>query len=174
MTEDEIKKLLTTHPEKAIEVLFQQYYAWLCKVVFRVIPDQGVAEDLVQDLFLGLWKRKDNLSINISLKAYLRRSAVNKSLNYIRDKKLQYEDESHYGNVATNLHSVEAKLAEEEMQRRIDLAIDSLPEKCRIVFVLSRYEDMSYKEIADHLEISIKTVENQISKALKTLRLQLL
>ena len=174
MSEDAIKKLLSDDPGKGIELLFQTYYVWLCKVVFRIIPDRGVAEDLVQDLFLSLWKRKDSLEIKISLKAYLRRSAVNKSLNYIRDKKLQYEDDSHYVNVASSLHSVEAKMAEAEMQKKIDLAIDALPERCRIIFVLSRFEEKTYQEIADDLEISIKTVENQISKALKILRGRLL
>lgn len=174
MSEEAIKKLLLDNPKKGIELLFQEYYTWLCKVVYRIIPDRGVAEDLVQDLFFGLWKRKQRLEIKISLKAYLRRSAVNKSLNYIRDRKMQYEDESHYGNVASNLRGVEDQLAADEMQQKIDEAIDGLPERCRIIFVLSRFEDMSYQEIANDLDISIKTVENQISKALKVLRARLL
>ena len=174
MSEDAIKKLLLDDPKKGIEILFKNYYTWLCRVVYRIIPDRGVAEDLVQDLFLGLWKRKERLEIKISLKAYLRRSAVNKSLNYIRDRKMQYEDESHYGNVASNLQGIEAQLAADEMQQKIDAAIDGLPEKCRIVFVLSRFEDMTYQEIANDLGISIKTVENQISKALRVLRERLL
>ncbi len=174
MSEDVIKELLKTNPEKGVEALFQEYYAWLCRVVYRIIPDGAVAEDLVQDLFLGLWKRRDNLEIRISLKAYLRRSAVNKSLNYIRDRRLQFEDDSHYENVASKLQGVEAQMAAAEMQQKIDRSIDGLPERCRIVFVLSRFEEMSYQEIADHLDISIKTVENQVSRALKQLRKDLL
>ncbi len=169
-TDQELLELLGKDADKAIEVLFRQYYAFVCKAVYQVVTDAQVAEDLGQEVFFELWRRKDELTINTSLKAYLRRAAVNKTLNYLRDKKIKWDDEQELPRIEDAAPSTPQNLEAEELQQFIDEAIDQLPEKCRMVFMLSRQDELSYQEIADHLNISIKTVENQISKALKHMR----
>lgn len=169
-TDLDIQSLFRQEPEKAIEALFQLYYVYLCQAAIRIISDARLAEDLTQEVFFELWRKKEGIAFTISIKAYLRRAVVNKALNHIRDRKKITDDEDKLLNVESVAPSVNQLLDAEELQQLIDRSIDTLPEKCRVVFVLSRFEEMSYQEIADHLGISIKTVENQIVKALKHLR----
>ena len=170
LTDQELKALMQRDGDQAIDQLFRMYYAYLCQAVYKILGDPSLVEDLVQDVFFEVWRKRDKLQINISIKAYLRRAAVNKALNFIRDQKIKFEDEERAPEQESKINNAVQKLEADELQGQIDKAIDRLPSRCRVVFVLSRYEEMSYQEIADHLEISIKTVENQISKALRILR----
>ena len=163
-------ELLGSEPGQAVELMFKKYYAFLCLAIRRIIPDEHVAEDLAQDVFADVWRKRASLQITTSLPAYLRRAAVNKSLNYIRDQKIKWDDEDQLPLLASPQVDANRKLEGEELQAMIDRLIDDLPERCRLVFSLSRFEEMSYREIAEHLDISVKTVENQMSKALKHLR----
>ncbi|MEM6966056.1 MAG: RNA polymerase sigma-70 factor [Bacteroidota bacterium] len=156
--------------DRAMDVLFRRYYSYICRAVFRVLKDSNLAEDIAQEVFLGLWKKRDNLNITTSVQAYLKRAAINKSLNYIRDQKIKFDDEEKMPPLPNNQSTTQQQLEAEDLQQQINQAISELPEKCRLVFTLSRFEEMSYQEIADQLNISKKTVENQISKALKYLR----
>lgn len=162
--------LLKKDPDKGIELIFRQYYGYVCQAVYRILADQSLVEDLSQEVFLELWRKRKKLVIKTSLRAYLRRSAVNRSLNFIRDQKINFDEDSDdlvlTSQFPGSLENLEAK----ELEALIDKAIDQLPERCRLVFVLSRFHEMSYQQIADELKISVKTVENQISKALKYLR----
>ncbi len=169
-TDEELLKLLETDRDKAIELLFRQYYSLVTYAVYRVLPDRSVAEDLAQEVFFDLWRKREKLNITTSLKAYLRRAAVNRTLNHIRDKKMNFEDEEKIPELRSKAATIFQKLEAEELQKKINEAVDSLPERCRAVFSLSRFEEMSYKEIAAKLDISVKTVENQISKALSIMR----
>ncbi len=169
-TDEELIKLLRKDGDRAMELLFHRFYAYLCRSAYRVLGEEAVAEDLVQEVFYELWKRRKELHITTSLKAYLRRATVNKTLNYIRDqRKVYFEQEDKISLPALRPSAVQ-RLEAAELQQLIDQSIDSLPERCRIIFILSRFEDMTYKEIASELGISEKTVENQISKALRLLR----
>jgi len=145
LDDSEILDLLNKNDERAISLLFDRFFDYLCAVVYRVIHDYEAARDVVQDIFLDLWKKRESLNIQIALRPYLRRAAVNRGLNYIKMKRIIPNDNE-------------------------EAAAESLPPKCKLVFGMSRFESMSYQEIADALDISIKTVENQISKALKILR----
>lgn len=165
--------LLHQEPDNAIEVLFRQYYSYLCQAVYKIIPDPKLTEDIAQEVFLELWKRKDRLAISGSFKAYLRRAARNKALNYLRSQRIAFEDREDLPAIEAEIPGVVQQMEAAELHEIIDRAIDHLPERCRVVFALSRFEDMTYQEIADQLEISVKTVENQISKALKLLRIAL-
>lgn len=165
-------ELLTRNEEQAFEWLFRTYFKDLCFVVYRVLPDQHVAQDLTQDVFFDLWRKRGQLQITASLGAYLRRAAINRTLNYIRDNRLAPSEEP-AADLELNVSDVTQELAGIDLQEQIDRAIDQLPEKCRMVFVLSRYDELSYKEIADQLGIAEKTVENQVVKALKRLRIAL-
>lgn len=161
---------LHANEDEAIENIFKKYYSFVCSAVYKIIPDPVLTEDLAQDVFYEVWRKRERIEISTSLKAYLKRAAINKALNYIRSKKMNFEgdDTEFVKNIA--VRSDENNLEAKELQEIINDTIDLLPEKCRIVFMMSRHEEMSYKEIAAELEISIKTVENQISKALKILR----
>ncbi len=155
----------------AYDTLFRKYYSYLCMVVLRMTHSKEQAEDIVQEVFLDLWRKKEQIEINSAVKAYLHRSVVNKTLNKIRDKKLDFDrDEEKLQSVPTMQHTPLQKMQGEELQNVIKTAFESLPEKCRIVFSMVKYEAMSYKETAEKLEISVKTVENQMSKALRIMR----
>jgi len=172
-TDQELINSLQNGNEQAMNALFRRHYSFICRAVYRVLKDNVVAEDIAQEVFFGLWKKRETLKITTSVPAYLKRAAVNKSLNYIRDQKIKFDDEDQLPLLSNNQSTTQQQLEANDLQKQIDDAIDSLPEKCRLVFTLSRFEEMSYKEIASELDISIKTVENQISKALKYLRLAL-
>jgi len=166
----ELLKMIQQDDEKAMSQLFRLYYTQVCKAISRVISDEHVVEDLAQDVFYDLWRRRKTLEINTSLRAYLKRAGVNKTLNYIRDKKIKWDDEGKLPFMASKEPDATQVMEGQDLQKQIHSAIQSLPERCRLVFSLSRFEEMSYQQIADELEISIKTVENQMSKALKILR----
>lgn len=171
MTDQEILKLLERDRDRGVEQLFRQYYKLVYRTVLRILANRTAAEDVAQEVFLELWRKRERITVSSSLPAYLRRAARNRALNYIRDQKLKFDDRDEgIIELPSGATTVNQKLAAEELQQRIDTAIEALPERCRIVFALSRFEDMSYREIAEELDISIKTVENQISKALRLLR----
>ncbi len=172
-TDEELIALLASEEESTIDLIFRKHYTFLCRSVYRIISDTQITEDLVQDVFYELWKKRAQIKITTSLRAYLKRAALNKALNYIRDQKIDFRNAPEKEGLMSKEASVVQELAAANLQQQIDQAIDSLPERCRLVFVLSRFEEMSYQQIADHLNISIKTVENQISKALKSLRVAL-
>lgn len=160
----------------SVEQLFKLHYAFVCNVIHTYVRDRTKTEDIAQEIFAELWVKRDQLHIHTSVPAYLRKMAVTRSLNYIRDtKKHAWEeleattefDHSFAGHQTDAIQHMEAA----ELKMALDAAIEGLPEKCRMVFQLNRQEEMSYTEVANHLGISVKTVENQIGKALKLLRL---
>lgn len=173
-SEEAVLAALNKGEEWALDSLFRAHYAYLCQAVFRVIGDRGLAEDLVQEVFYELWRKRASLRITQSVRAYLKRAAVNRTLNYIRDQRLLVDDESAMPfDLASTQPGAIQQLEAEELQLKIEAAIEALPDRCRMVFGLSRFEEMSNKEIASHLEISVKTVENQMTKALRLLRAKL-
>ena len=157
------------------EQLFREQYPFVCQIIYRYVRDKSKVEDIAQDIFAELWVKKDVIQIHTSVTAYLRRMAVSRALNHIRDtKKYNWDEldiEAEPGNdPAYQGSSAIQRLEEADLKNKIDQAIERLPEKCRMVFLLSRDEELSYAEISRQLNISVKTVENQIGKALKLLR----
>ena len=138
-----------------------------------VILDED-AENIVQDVFVMLWEKKDVLNIQVSLLSYMFILVKNRCLDFLRH---QVVDEEYKQELETKISALEvincAFSSEEELEQIITNAIDALPEHCREIFLKSRVEGMKYKEIADVLNISVNTVENQISIALKKLRIEL-
>lgn len=153
-----------------MELIFRRYYQAVCMAVYRIVPNAETAEDLAQEVFFELWRRRSELRIDTSLPAYLRRAAVNKALNYIRDQKIKWTDDSELPALPGHQPGIQSEMEAGELQALIDKYIEQLPEKCRLVFVLSRNEALSHAEIAEQLNISTKTVENQITKALRFLK----
>lgn len=171
MSEQEILKLLKADNPETVKQLFYQFYPFLCNTIFRILKDKALAEDLAQDTFFKFWDKRASIDIQTSLKAYLRRMAVNEALYYLRkNKKFQKDSEVEPSDLGGSTNTVEDQLLQQELEDKIAAAIKTLPPRCQEVFRLSRFEDKSYKEIAAKLEISIKTVENQMGKALKILR----
>lgn len=142
----------------------------LCNAANKILNDADTAEDVVQDVFVKFWSKRENMNIIHSVKSYLYRATINTSLNYLESNKkiIRLKDTEHSSESLT-INTGE-ELSHKELKNKIDEAIDQLPPKCKVIFVLSRNEGMKYQQIADHLGISVKTVENQMGKALKMLR----
>jgi len=173
--DSDIVELLHSQDEKAIELLFDRFFDYLCGIVYRVVHDYEAARDVVQDLFFDLWKKRESIRIETALRPYLRRAAVNRGLNYLKKQRIvKSGNEDAALEIPGDEITGQMQLEHEELEKRLFSAIEQLPPRCKIVFSMSRFENLSYQEIADTLGISIKTVENQISKALKVLRSQIL
>ena len=158
--------------EKAFEVLFKKYYAPLCKYVYTYLKDKDESENITQEVFITIWNNKEQIAINTSVSSYLYRSVRNHAINFLK-KSTRYSVESIENMPGFEIANEESEIDEDtffEMEKKISEAIDSLPDRCREVFKLSRVDGLKYKEIAEQLDISIKTVETQMSIALKRMR----
>jgi len=174
MDEPDIIRLIRTGDETAFEKLFRLYYERLCRYADQFLKDSSLAEELVQDLFVTIWENKVNLNLQVGIKPYLYRAVHNRCLNSIKHEQVKKNySNSFKANGSAGVHQNEQPLEAKELTKRIGNAIEKLPEECRKVFRLSRFEEFSYKEIADYLGISVKTVENQMGKALKIMRREL-
>jgi RNA polymerase sigma-70 factor, ECF subfamily len=156
------------------ESIFKQYYNSLCCRVLLIVNDKEIAEDLVQDAFIKFWETNPVLLNTKSAPSYIARIAINNALMFLRRKKYEEKQLEFKPDKQEFVHSADEALKENETELRLAKALAQLTPACRQIFVLSRYEEMSYKEIAEHLGISVKTVENQIGMALKILRSVLL
>lgn len=152
----------------SFDLLFDNYYDKLCNYVTSIIHDNNAAEDLIQDLFANIWVSRKNLTIRISLKLYLFRSAYNASLDYLKHLKIenQYQTQTSIQMTPSFNDSMEFI----ELLESMEGSIEQLPEQCKIIFKLSRFEQLKYREIAQKLSISENTVDTQIRRALKKLR----
>ncbi|HWK56628.1 MAG TPA: RNA polymerase sigma-70 factor [Parapedobacter sp.] len=159
-------------PEVAFEEAFKSNFKALHAYAHTVLQDELMAEEIVQTVFLKLWENRDRMSIHTSLRAYLYKSVYNESLNYLKHKKVQrkYMEEAM---VEHRQRQADEVVGDGELRRQLHAALQRLPEKCRTVFQLSRFEELRYQEIADRLDISVKTVEAHMGKALKLLRMRL-
>lgn len=163
--------MITNLDKASFEALFHQNYRAMCMYAQNFVRDIDVVEDIVHDIFINLWEKRDSIEEEKSIKSYLFRSVHNRCLNYIRDtKKFVDSEEFDKQSEIVSINYNEGSYETAELESQIQEAINSLPEKCREVFIKSRFEELKYSEIAEILNISIKTVENQISKALKILR----
>ena len=157
--------------EEVFESVFKQHFNSLNAYAFTILKDAVSAEEVVQSLFLKLWEKKDVLNIQTSLKSYLYRATYNDCMNILKHLQVRQRHQDHvsYFHDRTS-ENASSRLQENELKNELQKAINLLPEKCRTIFQMSRFEELKYQEIADQLDISIKTVENQMGKALKVLR----
>ncbi len=174
LEEVNIIERLRKEPESTLKWMYDNYYSYVCGVVYRMVNDGTTAEDIAQEVFFQIWKNREKIELSIGFKPYIRRAVVNRTLNHIRSRKMKFEDEESALEVSSEKYGTVEKMEADELRKSIFECIETLPEKCRIVFGLSRFENLSYKEISEKLNISKKTVENQISKALKHLRASIL
>jgi RNA polymerase sigma-70 factor (ECF subfamily) len=154
----------------AFEKLFKNYFRLLVDFCFRFVEDLSVAKNIVQEVFLKIWANRAKLDPEVNIKYYLYRAVKNKSLNHLRHLKVvKRSAEDVYLNKSPG-KTPEENLSEDEIVELLIKAIEELPEKCKIVFFMSKYDKLKYPEIAAALDISIKSVEYQMRRALKFLR----
>lgn len=156
---------------KRFEELFNEQYERLCRSSYRIVLNEQTAEDIVQDVFCTLWKKREYLQLD-SPEGYLLRSVYNASLNFLKKDKASALKTLKEENleIADYHHVPSHKVEFLETQSKLKEVIEGLPIACRAIFVLSRFENKTNKEIATELNLSVKTVENQMTKALKILR----
>jgi len=156
------------------EKIFKEFFNSLTYYARKFTRDHDSAKDIVHSVFINLWEKRNDISLDQSVKSYLYTAVHNRCLNHIRDRAKFIKDD------ASELEFIQKLTVDkitdieiQEIESRINDAINSLPERCREVFKLNRFEEKKYSEIAELLGISVKTVEAQISKALKILREEL-
>lgn len=154
--------------------MYTAHFRGMYSYAYTFLKDEVHAEEIVQSVFLKIWEKKDGLQVQQSLKSYLYRMVHNDCMNLLQHEsvKAKYIQEKRYTMKNEN-ETTGKKMQAVELEEKFRIALRDLPEQCRTIFQLSRFEDMKYREIAHHLGIAEKTVENQMGKALKILRLRL-
>jgi RNA polymerase sigma-70 factor (ECF subfamily) len=168
--------LITEGNKQAFEKVFTGWYGNLHSYALSVLRDEAIAEEVVQSVFCRIWEKREQLRVRVSLKAYLYGSVYHECLSWLRHEKTRKAYQSRVlrnGNQAMSENAAH-KIELGELEKRIRSALEALPDQCRTIFLLSRYGELKYREIADVLGISVKTVESQMSKALKQLREKLI
>lgn len=152
------------------EIIFKSHYVMLCNAANNIVKDMNTAEDVVQDVFLKLWQKKDSLKIS-NYKTYLYKATIHAAFDFLKNNKrnLSFSDKEKI----QAYENADSTIDGRELEIKIADALDRLPSKCKLIFLLSRYEQLKYKEIAEQLNISVKTVENQMGIALGKLRNEL-
>lgn len=170
----EILAGLKNSDKQVFEQLFRSCYVPLCNYAAGIVSDKDEAEDIVQQTMITFWEKRETIEITTSVKLYLYRAVHNQALNKIRhDKVRQVYSKDVQSAGEQESEAASGKILQQEMQAKIAEAINQLPDQCRTVFQLSRFENLKYLEIANHLGISVKTVENHMGKALRLMRISL-
>lgn len=170
-SDSEIISRIKRGDEIAFKILYEKYWEQLFISAYNLIKHREVCEDILQEIFIKIWNNREKIEIKTSLKSYLYTSVLYKVYDQFRKDKGIFKEElfENYNN-RIQITTPESKLIQKELEAQLNTSIEKLPEKSKIVFKLSRMEQMSHKEIAEQLNISTKTVEAHITKSLKILR----
>lgn len=163
-----------TDRERAFDELFRAHYPGLCRFAARILGSQAKAEDVIQELFLYIWERHDRIGDDPPSRAYLYRAAHNAAINGLRHLRVERrwaEREGFSGETAEP--SAAEELDHDELAAAVTRAVERLPDRCRLIYTLSRQEQLTYQEIAKTLGLSVKTVEAQMARAFRLLRTSL-
>ena len=157
--------------KKDFKVLFRKLYGPLCNFAFRYVNDESKAEDIVQEVFVHLWEKRNSIVVSGNIAAYLFTACKNKSLEVIRKKQKEIEHIDNADWIKRNENADMSAVSEELIKLELLYnSIRQLPTKCQKVFVLHKLNGLTYDEIAEHLNLSKKTIENHMVKALRILR----
>lgn len=172
LSPEEVCRQLAAGSQAKLQALIKTYYSDLYKFTWKFVRSQEIAEELTQDIFIYLWENRESLNINSAVKPYLYTMARNRAFNYLKSRvaRMSVVSDEVPETYAANAQTPEEEMNQQELEKLVAEGIEQLPEKCRIVFTLSRHEGMSYQQIADELQISVKTVEAHMGTALKKLR----
>lgn len=169
-SEEELLSSIACNDEKALEALYQKYYYRLCHFAFQYVRSFELTEEIVSDVFLNIWKRRQNLTISGSFKAYLYTATRNQALNYIKKegmKGLSIDEVDKDEQMASLNYNPEEELLFKELKNQMGVLVSVLPPRRKLIFKLSRLEGFTYHEIAEILSISVHTVQNQMVAAIK-------
>jgi RNA polymerase sigma-70 factor (ECF subfamily) len=155
---------------RAFERLFHTYCGPLVNFARRYVMDLPVAENIVQDVFLSIWTRREQLDPTAAIRAYLYTAVRNQALKQLRHEKVEQRGREAMSTPRMVEVTPEQNWSEQELANEIRSAVEQLPQRCRTIFVMSRYDNLTYGEIAQILGVSVKTVETQMGRALKSLR----
>ncbi len=152
-------------------MVFNAHYGALCGYANKYLDETEAAEEIVQEVFVKFWEKCESIAPNSSVKSYLYRSVHNTCLNYIKHLKVRDTYRQYVMvKMETESYNFFDDVEDSQLEQKIYSAIGDLPPQCRKIFKLSRFEGLKYQEIADHLGLSVKTIEVQMGKALKVLR----
>jgi len=166
--------LLKQGNEGVFETVFKTHFKSLHAYAYTFLKDDDQAEEVVQNVFYRVWEKREQLKPDGSLKSYLYRAVHNESLNYLKHQQVKTSFQVYYaGEIEKQQDHSSKKILANELERHIQQAMNELPQQCRTIFQLSRFEQLKYQQIADQLGLSVKTVENQMGKALKLMRAKL-
>lgn len=171
--ESELVKQVAAGDEKAFEILFKHYAQRLINFARRFVFDTTIAENFVQDVFLKVWANREQLDPEKSFKTYLFTAVRNQALHHLRHLEVERRSEENIDLFPEPIKTPEQELSEKEVEEYIRQAIGELPEKCQLIFYMNRFDQLTYTQIAEVQNISIKTVETQMGRALKYLRQRL-
>jgi RNA polymerase sigma-70 factor (family 1) len=165
---------ISNKDRKVFETFYKKYYKQLFALAYRYVGQAEVAEEIVHDLFINIWNKAGQLNIQYSMKSYLFRAIVNSSLNFIKKERMDAEKRLAYVSVHENDQAAEENQAnEEQLLVNLEEALNLLPPKCKEIMYLSRFGKLKQQEIADQLDISLKTVKNHLTYGFQKLREQL-
>lgn len=168
-TDRDLLERLRNRDAQAFEMIYQSHWLSLYRVSCKILENESVAKDIIQDVFVSLWEKAPHHQI-LNIKAYLTQAVKYSCFMHLRSGAISQKHLTRINALLVS-SSTEDEYDLKELQLNINESIQALPEKCREVFQLSRFEYMSNKKIAEHLNISPKTVENQITKAIRLIRL---
>ena len=169
-----LKSRVNKPMDKALfEQLFRTHFVQLCNFAVQYVTDVEIAKDITQNVFINLWEKREKIDSQKSIQSYLFTSVRNRCFNYIRDNKKYHSQILDIDSIDIENDIDIEDFGYKELEEKIKSILAQLPEKCKKVFEMSRFENKKYKEIAEEMDISVKTVEAHMSKALKSLRKEL-
>lgn len=172
ITDSELISQIRKGSEKAFRTIYDTHYKLMLGVGINITKDMDTAKEVVQEVFYQFWKNRENIKTDISIRNYLKRAVINRCINHIKYN-TRFTGEDVLEHTEGKSISPDVELETKELKAVVDHAVAKLPEKARVIFILKRHEGLSLKEIAEKLDISPKTVENQITRALKMLKAEI-
>jgi RNA polymerase sigma-70 factor, ECF subfamily len=174
----EIFKKIANNDDQAYEILFKEYYRFLCSFAYGHTKERHTAEEIVEDFFVDLWKNRQEVVITKSVRSYFISSIHNRCLNYLQRDKNKFISTHDISNLIDKEGTVGDKLIApqvpslltDELEQVLAGAIEKLPANCKEIFMLSRHHDLNYEEISQRLNVSVNTVKTQMKIALRKLR----